>query len=186
MTFPFPDRNCCAADFASGNPLALGTPATPYADATSGGTSKNNKATSPTQISLSTLLNGAAGTDSLTTNFVVGDTITVNGTPITFVIRRPTWLPTRSISLPTPSESADKYRCDHWCSADDQRRCDHAAYRHWRQSHGHNHQYYCIRGARPDRAGERAAHRRRHCRHRTGARQRSPRPSSTNPSAAER
>ena len=73
------------ADFASGNPRSLGTPATPYGDATIAGASKNNKATTPAQISTSTLLNGGAGTNSLTTNFVLGDTITVNGTPITIV-----------------------------------------------------------------------------------------------------
>jgi len=32
-----------------------------------------------------TALSGPAGTDSISTNFAAGDTITVNGTPITFV-----------------------------------------------------------------------------------------------------
>ena len=73
------------ADFASGNPRSLGTPATPYGDATTTGASKNNKATSPGQITASTLLNGGTGTDSLTSNFVLGDTITVDNIPITFV-----------------------------------------------------------------------------------------------------
>ena len=36
-------------------------------------------------ITGATLLSGAAGTDSLAANFALGDTITVNGTPITFV-----------------------------------------------------------------------------------------------------
>src|SRR5205823_4954903 len=36
-------------------------------------------------ITGATLLSGAAGTDSLTTNFAVGDTITVNGKTLTFV-----------------------------------------------------------------------------------------------------
>jgi flagellar hook-associated protein 3 FlgL len=53
----------------------------------SGGTATgsvvNNKAATP--ITGATLLSGAAGTDSLSTNFTAGDTITVNGTPITFV-----------------------------------------------------------------------------------------------------
>jgi flagellar hook-associated protein 3 FlgL len=45
----------------------------------------NNKAATPAPITGATLLSGAAGTDSLATNFAAGDTITVNGTPITFV-----------------------------------------------------------------------------------------------------
>jgi hypothetical protein len=45
----------------------------------------NNKAAIPAPITGATLLSGAAGTDSLATNFAAGDTITINGTPITFV-----------------------------------------------------------------------------------------------------
>ena len=45
----------------------------------------NNKAAPPAPITGATLLSGAANTDSLATNFVAGDTITVNGTPVTFV-----------------------------------------------------------------------------------------------------
>ena len=45
----------------------------------------NNKAATPAPITGATLLSGAANTDSLATNFVAGDTITVNGTPVTFV-----------------------------------------------------------------------------------------------------
>ena len=88
------------ADFASGNPRSLGTPATPYGDATTTGASKNNKATTPAQISTSTLLNGGAGTNSLTTNFVLGDTITVDGTAIT-IVSTPTNLATNEINLTT-------------------------------------------------------------------------------------
>ena len=43
----------------------------------------NNKVAAP--ITGATLLSGAAATDSLATDFAPGDTITVNGTPITFV-----------------------------------------------------------------------------------------------------
>jgi flagellar hook-associated protein 3 FlgL len=49
------------------------------------GSAVNNQATTPAPITGSTLLSGAAGTDSLATSFAPGDTITVNGTPITFV-----------------------------------------------------------------------------------------------------
>jgi flagellar hook-associated protein 3 FlgL len=56
---------------------------------TATGSVVNNKAGPPSApITGATALSGAAGTDSLTTNFGVGpppDTITVNGTPITFV-----------------------------------------------------------------------------------------------------
>src|SRR5206468_2834297 len=52
---------------------------------TATGSVVNNKAAVPAPITGATLLSGAAGTDSLGTNFAIGDTITVNGTPITFV-----------------------------------------------------------------------------------------------------
>ena len=54
-------------------------------DGTAIGSVVNNKAAVPAPITGATLLSGAAGTDSLGTNFAIGDTITVNGTPITFV-----------------------------------------------------------------------------------------------------
>ena len=49
------------------------------------GAAVNNKAATPAPITGATLLSGVASTDSLSANFGVGDTITVNGTPITFV-----------------------------------------------------------------------------------------------------
>jgi flagellar hook protein FlgE len=70
------------ADFSTGyNPLVTGTPT--YTDATAVGSVSNNKAAAP--ITGNTTLSGAAGSDSLSTDFAAGDTITVNGTPITFV-----------------------------------------------------------------------------------------------------
>ena len=45
----------------------------------------NNQAALPAPITGATRLSGAAGTDSLRPSFAPGDTITVNGTPITFV-----------------------------------------------------------------------------------------------------
>ncbi len=53
--------------------------------ATTGGSVVNNKAATPAPITGATLLSGGAATDSLATDFAAGDTITVNGTPITFV-----------------------------------------------------------------------------------------------------
>jgi hypothetical protein len=45
----------------------------------------NNKLTTAAPITGATLLSGGPNTDSLATNFAANDTITVNGTPITFV-----------------------------------------------------------------------------------------------------
>jgi flagellar hook protein FlgE len=74
------------SDFTSGhNPVVLGTPAPPYTDSTTTGSTVNNKASVPAPISGSTLLSGAAGTDSITTGFTTSDTITVNSATITFV-----------------------------------------------------------------------------------------------------
>jgi flagellar hook protein FlgE len=71
-------------DFTAGfNPLALGTPPAPFTDATKFGTAQNNKLGAP--IAGTTALSGAAATNSLSTNFAVGDTIVVNGTTLTFV-----------------------------------------------------------------------------------------------------
>jgi hypothetical protein len=53
--------------------------------ATTTGGVVNNKAAAPAPITGATSLSGAAGTDSLATNFAPGDTITVNGTTISFV-----------------------------------------------------------------------------------------------------
>jgi flagellar hook-associated protein 3 FlgL len=52
---------------------------------TATGSVVNNKAAIPAPITGATLLSGAASTDSLASNFAAGDTIAVNGTPITFV-----------------------------------------------------------------------------------------------------
>jgi flagellar hook-associated protein 3 FlgL len=52
---------------------------------TATGSVANNHATIPAAITGATALSGAVGTDSLSTGFGLGDTITVNGTPITFV-----------------------------------------------------------------------------------------------------
>ena len=72
-----------ATSFSSGhNPLALGTPA-PFIDNSTSGTAQSNKAAAPNTGA--TTLSGVAGSDSIGTNFAAGDTITVNGTPVTFV-----------------------------------------------------------------------------------------------------
>jgi len=53
--------------------------------ATVTGGAVNNQLAVPAPITGATLLSGAATTDSLAASFAAGDTITVNGTPITFV-----------------------------------------------------------------------------------------------------
>jgi flagellar hook-associated protein 3 FlgL len=52
---------------------------------TATGSVVNNKLAAPAPVTGATLLSGAANTDSIGTNFAAGDTITVNGTTLTFV-----------------------------------------------------------------------------------------------------
>jgi hypothetical protein len=80
--------NAAALTVASTNSVAfaaLGFPATATAAAAgaAAGSAVNNKV--PVPVAGATLLSGAAGTNSLATSFAAGDTINVNGTPITFV-----------------------------------------------------------------------------------------------------
>lgn len=70
---------------AGHNPLALGTPPAPYTDSSVSGTTQSNKATPSVANTLATLLNGSAPSDSISANFVAGDTITVNAQTITFM-----------------------------------------------------------------------------------------------------
>jgi flagellar hook protein FlgE len=72
-----------AADFGT-NPMIVGTPA-PLVNASVTGTVVNDQATPPAQISAATFLSGAAGTQSLAAGFAAGDSITVDGTVISFV-----------------------------------------------------------------------------------------------------
>ena len=70
---------------AGHNPLSLGTPPAPYTDAFVSGTSQSNKATPSVFNTLTTTLNGVAPSNSISANFVAGDTITVNAQTITFM-----------------------------------------------------------------------------------------------------
>ena len=70
-------------DFTS-NPSIAGASPPPYMDNATNGASMNSALTTPTKITGATALSGAANTDSLSTGFAVGDTITVNGNIITF------------------------------------------------------------------------------------------------------
>jgi flagellar hook protein FlgE len=66
------------------NPTVIGTPAPAFTSGTVTGSSVNDQESPAIAITGATLLSGTAGTDSLTTSFAAGDTITVNGTAITF------------------------------------------------------------------------------------------------------
>ena len=72
------------SDFAQ-NPLVVGTPPTPFGDNTVTGAAALNQAATPAPITTATALSGTAPSDSLPTSFVAGDTITVDGTVLTFV-----------------------------------------------------------------------------------------------------
>jgi hypothetical protein len=79
--------NAASLAITSSNPgafAALGFSAT-VTTGTATGSVVNNEAAPPAPITGATLLFGAAGTDSLASSFAPGNTITVNGTPITFV-----------------------------------------------------------------------------------------------------
>jgi flagellar hook protein FlgE len=71
------------ADFTQ-NPVVAGTPATPYGDATTTGSAALNQAATPGPITAATALAGTAPSNSLTTSFANGDSITVDGQTITF------------------------------------------------------------------------------------------------------
>ena len=72
--------------FSTGhNPLVVGTPPAPYTDSYTNGTVQSNKATPSVFNTGATQLSGAAGTNSISANFAVNDTITINGTVVTFV-----------------------------------------------------------------------------------------------------
>jgi flagellar hook protein FlgE len=71
------------SDFAS-NPLPVGTPA-PLVDASITGTAVDNQLATPVPITANTALSGASNTDSLLKGFANGDSITVDGTTISFV-----------------------------------------------------------------------------------------------------
>src|SRR3984957_2389802 len=72
------------ADFTQ-NPLVLGTPATPFGDNAVTGSAALNQAATPGPITAATLLSGTAPSNSLTSGFVAGNTITVDGQVINFV-----------------------------------------------------------------------------------------------------
>ena len=76
------------ADFAT-NPMPLGTPA-PLVNATFPGTGVKNQLGTPAFITGATALSGTAPSDSITPGFANGDTITVDGTTLTFSNTLPT------------------------------------------------------------------------------------------------
>jgi flagellar hook protein FlgE len=71
-------------DFSQ-NPLVLGTPPAAFTDNTVTGAAALNQASTPAPITTATLLSGTSPSDSLPKGFAAGDTLTVDGTVITFV-----------------------------------------------------------------------------------------------------
>jgi flagellar hook protein FlgE len=67
------------------NPLPLGTPPAPFADNSVTGTAQVNQLATPVPITTATTLSGTSPSNSLTASFAVNDTITVDGTVLTFV-----------------------------------------------------------------------------------------------------
>ena len=124
------------ADFTS-NPQIIGTPPAPFTDATFAGSSVNNKAAVPAPITGATTLSGAAGTDSLTSNFGVGDTITVNGTPITLSPRARSAGPSSTHRQHHDDAGQDRFDQRRGDPLDRQRWRDHAAYRCNLEPDGH-------------------------------------------------
>ena len=109
----------------------------------------------PAPITGATLLSGAADTDSLAASFAAGDTITVNGTPITFVASGATGNQlnvTDSVQTLLTKIDFDHRHLD---PVDHQRRRDHAAHRQRREPDGHEFERGRVRGARLQRAPRR-------------------------------
>ncbi len=95
--------------------------------ATVTGSAVANKAATPTSISGATLLSGAAGTDSLAANFAPGDSITVNGTPITFVASGATGNQVNVTDSVQTLTFEDRFDQRHLDAVDRRRRRGHAA-----------------------------------------------------------
>ena len=158
------------SDFAQ-NPLVLGTPPTPFGDNTVTGSAALNQAATPAPITTATALSGTAPSNSLTTSFVAGDTITVDGTVITFVTSGATG--NQLNVTDTVGTLLNKIGSHHRRHPNHQRkhRCDHVAHRHGAESLGL--QFGAgIRRARLQHHHDGFAHRRRHGRHRLRHRQR--------------
>ena len=132
---------------------------------TATGSLANNQATPPAPITGATALSGAAGTNSLSSSFAPGDTITVNGTPITFVASGATGNEvniTDSVQTLLTKIELDNRDFD---PLDRERRRDRAAYRQRRGPHGDEFEPVCVRSARIQRHRDRrsaAAAGRRH------------------------
>jgi flagellar hook protein FlgE len=81
-------------DFTS-NPSVVGTPPLPFLDNAQSGTPTNSALTTVTLINGSTTLSGTGNVNALSTGFVAGNKITVNGVDIIF---------TDASSVPTPNQ----------------------------------------------------------------------------------
>ena len=115
--------------------------------ATIAGSPVNNQDTVPAPITGATLLSGTAPTDSLATSFAAGDTITVNGTPITFVASGATGNQLNvTDSVQTLLAKIDSITGTSTPSTVE-RRGDHAAWRRRREPLGHQFEHGGVRSA---------------------------------------
>ena len=154
------------------NPLVVGTPAAPYTDRSVSGTSQLNKATPAVANTGATTLSGLAGSNSISANFAVGDTITVNGTVVTFVAAGAVGQPAQYHRRHRRFARQDRFDHDNRDPVDDHERLDHAALRHHLRSLGHELEPHRLRSPRLHRHRDRGARRRRLGRYRPGDRQR--------------
>ena len=121
-------------NFTAGhNPLVTGTPT--FANASVTGTAVNDQETPAAAITASTALSGAAGTNSLTSGFVAGNTITVDGTVLTFVASGATG--NQLNVTDSVGNSSQQDLVDHGsCAFHQQHRRHYAEFGHGRQSFG--------------------------------------------------
>ena len=127
--------------------------------ATAPGSSVKNQAATPAPITGATLLSGAPGSDSLATSFAAGDSITVNGTPITFVASGATGNQLNVTDSVQTLLSKIDFDHGHFDALDRERRRGHAAQRQWREPDGHEFEHNRVRGTwlSRDRDGDPAA-----------------------------
>ena len=97
--------------------------------ATIPGSAVNNQAAPPAPITGATLLSGVAPSDSVAPSFAPGDTITINGTPITFVASGATGNQLNVTDSVQTLLAKIEFNQRHKDSLDRQRRRDYAAWR---------------------------------------------------------
>ncbi len=123
--------------------------------ATVTGAAVNNQLAVPAPITGATLLSGAAATDSLAASFAAGDTITVNGTPITFVASGATGNQLNITDSVQTLLAKDRSDHRHRHAVDRHRRRGRVAWRGRREPDGLQFERGGVRGAGLQRPGKR-------------------------------